>query len=60
MTHICMRKIILIHAVKNYGRLAASSAVRFTIDTIPYGVVLLRQATGWLLRTIFARAPLVM
>ena len=47
MTHnISMRKIILIHAVKNYGRLAGYSAVRFTIDTIPYGMVLLRQATG--------------
>ena len=66
MTHnICMRKIILIHAVKNYGQLVTSLAIVLSVlpyvdTTIPYGMVLLRQATGWLLRTIFARAPLVM
>ena len=65
MTHnICMRKLFLIHAVKNYGRLVTSLAIvlsvlHFTVDTIPYGMVLLHQATGWLLRTIFAHAPLV-
>ena len=66
MTHnICMRKLFLIHAVKNYGCLAASLAIvlsvlHFTVDNKPYGMVLLHQANGWLLRTILAHAPLVM